>query len=116
MNSKKEELEVFTRTYDFILWMFNHTAKFPKSSRFSISVRIENQLLSLLEKITEANRLNNKLPKLREADNIIEHLRILVRISKDMKFIDITSYEFASRSLNEIGRLLGGWIKQQKIV
>ncbi|MBU2567512.1 MAG: diversity-generating retroelement protein Avd [Elusimicrobia bacterium] len=116
MSSKKIELEIFTKTYDFMLWMFNHTNKFPKSSRFSVAVRIENMLLDFLETIMNANRLRNKIDKLKEADKILEFTRILIRISKDMKFLGLSSYEFASRSLNEIGRLLGGWLRQQKSV
>lgn len=30
-----------------------------------------------------------------------------------MKLINTKSYEYAAKSLDEIGRLLGGWIKQQ---
>ena len=29
-----EELVVITKTYDFILWSCNHTAKFPRKHRF----------------------------------------------------------------------------------
>jgi len=112
--SKKQKLEIFTKTYDFILWMLNHTNKFPKSSRFSIAVRIENRLLDFLEIIIEANQLSNKVDKLTQADRILEFVRIFVRISKDMNFMNLSSYEFASRKLNELGRLLGGWLKQQK--
>ena len=116
MDINNHQLTIFTKTYDFTIWMFNHTEKFPKSSRFTIAARIENRLLDFMEAITEANRLHNKLNKLTEADKILEYTKILVRISKDKKFINISSYEYAARALNEIGSLLGGWIKRQKTV
>jgi hypothetical protein len=112
---KISELRIFQKTYDFVLWAVHHTEKFPKSSRFSISVRIEDKLLNFLEAILVANRQKNKLEKLNYADEILEQIRILFRLSKDMKFINLNSYEYAAKELTEIGKLLGAWIKQQKI-
>ncbi|MFH1824479.1 MAG: four helix bundle protein [Candidatus Firestonebacteria bacterium] len=97
MEYKKCELIIFTKTYDFILWAMAHTTKFPKSSRFSISARIENKLLDFIEMILIANRQRNKLEKLCYADGILEQIRILFRLSKDMKFISLNSYEYAGK-------------------
>ena len=116
MEKGKNQLIIFTRIYDLTLWMMNHTSKFPKSSRFSISVKIESNMLELLGTILMANRRRNKTTYLEKADEILEQLRILVRLSKDMEFLNIKSYGFAARNLDEIGRLLGGWMKQQKQV
>ena len=94
--------------------MLSHTAKFPKSSRFSIAVRVENLVLNILEELISVNRRKDKQEKLLEIDENLEKLRILTRIGKDMKFLNLKSYEYAARQVNEIGRLLGGWLKQQK--
>lgn len=112
----KQELIIFTKTYDFALWLMKHTEKFPKSARFSVSARIENKILEFLECIVTANRLKNKYERLNSADNVLENLRILIRLSKDMQFVNLRSYEYAVRQMDEIGRLLGGWLKQQKAI
>jgi hypothetical protein len=112
----KQELIIFTKAYDFTLWMMNHTAKFPKSSRFSVSVRVENKLLDILEGILSANREWDKGRYLSKTDEDLEKLRIFIRLSKDMRFLNVQSYEYAVRQMEEIGRLLGGWIKQQKAI
>ena len=111
----EQNLKIFLNMYDFALWMLSHTAKFPKSSRFSVSVRIENLVLDMLEGIIIANRRQKKEEKLLEIDENLERLRILIRLSKDMKFLSPKSYEYAAKQLSEAGRMLGGWIKQQKI-
>jgi len=41
----------------------------------------------------------------------LDKLRILIRLSKDFKFISIRQYEFVSGEINEVGKMLGGWIK-----
>ena len=44
----EQELVIITKAYDLILWMLNHTQKFPKSLRFSVSVRIECYIILIM--------------------------------------------------------------------
>jgi len=41
----------------------------------------------------------------------LDKLRILIRLSKDLHFISIRQYEFVANKVNEIGKMLGGWMK-----
>jgi hypothetical protein len=41
----------------------------------------------------------------------IDKLRFLLRMATEFKFLDQRRYEHAARSLDEIGRLIGGWSK-----
>ena len=91
--------------------MTNHTTKFPKSQRFSYAVRIENIMLEILSLIHIANRSKNKIPYIKKIDINLDELRILIRLSKDLRFINLKSYEYAVKSLEEIGKLFGGWWK-----
>jgi hypothetical protein len=108
-----EELKLVQKSYDLCGWMFDHTNKFPKSSRFSIAVRLENVFLDFLETVSLANYRRHKLPLLQKADEYLFRLWLLVRFSHEKKFINTGSYEFAATGLDEIGRMLGGLIKKQ---
>ncbi|MBI5242518.1 MAG: diversity-generating retroelement protein Avd [Elusimicrobia bacterium] len=109
-----DRLKVFTKAYDFTLWMMNHTAKYPKSARFSVASRIENRLLDFMGAVLRGNRGQEKLPALAQADMALEELRILLRLSKDMRFVNLGSYEYGARELDGIGKMLGAWMKQQR--
>ncbi len=109
----KTEFLVIQRSYDFTKWLLQHTQKFPKSLRFSLAVRMENRMLEALESAVVANMKRDKLTLLARADEALESLRILVRLSFEMKVLAANSYEYAARELDEIGKLLGGWIRQQ---
>jgi len=109
-----ENLKIFQKVFDFTVWMLNHTNKFPKSHRFSLAIRIENLLLEMLEQIIIANRQREKLSFLIKIDEKLSVLRILCRLAYTMKFIAINSYEYACKEIDEIGKMLGAWIKQQK--
>jgi hypothetical protein len=44
----------------------------------------------------------------------LERLRMLLRLCHRLKYLPHQRYEHAMRCLNEVGRMLGGWIKQQQ--
>ena len=111
-----EKLNVFRRSYDFSKWLLAHTNHFPKSHRFSIAVKLENGILEFIEIITKANMRHKKMQLLIAADEKLMFLKIMIRMSYEMRFINIKSYEYGSRELVELGRMLGAWIKQQKNV
>ncbi|MBN2010135.1 diversity-generating retroelement protein Avd [candidate division KSB1 bacterium] len=106
---------IIKRGYDFCKWLLNHSNKFPKSHRFSVAVKLENAMLDFLEMTTIANMQKDKVPCLRKADEALARLRLFLRLSFELKFINMQSYEYGSRQMAELGRLLGGWIKKPGI-
>ncbi len=106
-----QEMLVIKRGYDFSKWLLHHTGKFPKSYRFSVAAKLENAILEFIELTTVANLRRDKLPLLKRADEALARIRLLFRLSYEMRFINLKSYEYGSGQLTELGRLLGGWIK-----
>jgi len=104
-------LPIFEKTYELILWLYPTVNKFPKSQRFILGQHIENTILEILEEVIETNQKRNKAPFLKKISVKLDKLRILIRLSKDLKFISIRQYGFAAKKINEIGKMLGGWIK-----
>ena len=97
--------------YDFSKWLLNHTGKFPRSYRFSVGSKLENGILDFIELTTVANMRKDKLPLLRQADEALARIRLLFRLSYELQFINLKSYEYGSRQLSELGKMLGGWLK-----
>jgi len=108
----RNEMLIVKKAYDFSKWLLQHTGKFPKSYRFSVAVRIENTMLEFTELVAVANSRHHKEALLKEADEVLVRLRLLVRLSFDMGFISLNSYEYASRQVAELGKMLGGWLKK----
>jgi hypothetical protein len=106
-----KEMLIVKKSYDFSKWLLNHTGKFPKSSRFSVAVRLENCILEFTELVAVANMRTAKRSLLFEADEALTRLRLLIRLSFDMKVISLHSYEYASSQIAELGKMLGGWLK-----
>jgi hypothetical protein len=103
-----EELTVITRTYDFILWSCHHTGRFPRNHRFVLGERIERNLYDLLETLLRAKYTRERRHLLEQANLVLEILRFQVRLAKDLQCLKTDSYAFAAKTIDDIGRLIGG--------
>jgi four helix bundle protein len=107
-----DDLIIYQKTYDLILWFFPIINKFPKKQRFVLGQQIENELLEIIKDIISANNERNKTEILKRISVRLDTLRILVRLAKDLRFFSIKHYENAAVKINEIGKLLSGWMKK----
>lgn len=110
----EEDLSVFVKWTEFVEWLFPHTEKFPRRARFTLALRLENLALETLEDLIEARYTSEKKAILRRINLRLEKMRILLRLSHGFRYLSTKSYEFAVRSLNQVGSMIGGWIKQQE--
>jgi four helix bundle protein len=106
-----KESPIFTRTYDLLLWLIPLTVKYPRSQRFVLADAVQRTALMLQEQLIEATGAETPRPALRQADITLTKLRTYLRLSKDLKLLSFEQYEHGSAMVNEIGRLLGGWMK-----
>ncbi|MEI7989657.1 MAG: diversity-generating retroelement protein Avd [Chloroflexota bacterium] len=106
-----KESPIFTRTYDFILWIIPLTIKFPRQQRFVVAEAIQQIGLSLQELLIEASLSESPSPILHQADVRLSQIRFYLRLCLDLKLINLGQYEHGAAMVCEIGRLLGGWQK-----
>ena len=102
------------KLYDFIQWLLPQVAKFPRSHKFTLGDRIINLVLDTLQLLIKATYRKQKVELLQEANLNLEQLRYLIRLCKDLNLLGLKRYEYASKGVNEVGKLIGGWIKQQQ--
>lgn len=104
---------VLKKSYELYRQLYKQIEKFPKRSRYTIGARIENNLLELMENITLANIQIETLrePILHKASVKCDICKILFRLSYDLNLMSDRQYIELSSKVNEIGKMLGGWIK-----
>ena len=88
-------------------------AGFPKHERYSIGEKIEGAILESLENVL-ATTIATKYEKekfLLRLGVKIDLLKILFRLSFNLKFIEFKDYLEIEKRLNELGKMAGGWIK-----
>ena len=113
MTGQDSDLAVLTQTYDFLLWLIPATARFPRNQRYLLGERLESLLLDILDLLIEARYSKEKAGLLKACNLKLEQFRYLLRLSKDLKLIDLRRYEFAAGRVDVIGRQAGGWLKHE---
>jgi 23S rRNA-intervening sequence protein len=111
---QSEVAVVVSKAYDLTLWLLPKMEQLPKSYRFSLGQRMVEASLDLLLALVEAAYRTDKSSLLRSASGQLNALRYLLRLAKDLRIFPLNSYGFGSERIDEIGRMLGSWQKQQK--
>jgi hypothetical protein len=109
-----DKLVIYQKLYDAIIYAFPILNRMPKSQRFVLAQQIQNALLDAAKLITRANIERDKRTTLVELDVVLDQARLLIRIAHDLNLLSHRHYGQMAMRLNEIGRLLGGWRKQQE--
>ncbi|AHF04320.1 hypothetical protein MARPU_11010 [Marichromatium purpuratum 984] len=110
----QEDLPIFTAWMQFLEWLLPATEKFPKRVRFTFADRINNLALDIAEDLVEARYTRDKAAILRRVNLRLEKLRVLLRLCHRLQYLPHAGYEHAAKSINGVGRMLGGWIREQE--
>ena len=110
------EIPIFKKTYELYKNLYGFRNTLPKQDRYTLWQKCETILLDTLEVLLLASQSSKteKLSILEKASLNLNMFRIFVRLSKEVKAIDDKKYMMLQTSTDEIGRMLGGWIKSTK--
>ncbi|OHA18583.1 MAG: hypothetical protein A2664_03010 [Candidatus Taylorbacteria bacterium RIFCSPHIGHO2_01_FULL_46_22b] len=110
------DIPIFKKTYDLYKSFHTYRSSIPKQDRYTVWQKCEELLLEVLEGILLASQIGKaeKVPILEKTSLKLNFLRVFVRLAKDVKAIDGKRYVSIEVSLDEIGRMLGGWIRSSK--
>lgn len=107
------DIPIFKKTYDMYKTFYGYRNLVPRQDRFALWQRTENAILDMLEAIMIAGqkRKQEKSLFLEKASSKLNLLRVFLRLMKEVKIIDNKKYVALEESVDEIGRMLGGWLK-----
>lgn len=85
----------------------------PKQERFSIYERTENIIIDILELVLEASYVSkdSKTDLLEKVSVKLNITRFFIRLMKENRSLDMKKYTKLQEIIDEIGRMLGGWIR-----
>ena len=110
------DIPIFKRSYDLYKNFYLLRQTVSKQDRYTIWQRGENLILDILEGIILAGQTpkSEKLEILERISLKINVLRVIIRLAKDVKTINNQQYLLLENIVDEIGRMIGGWIKSTK--
>ncbi len=87
---------------------------FPQISRFTLGNKIDSLFIEIVELSVTASYLNRsqKSPYVQKAVLKLDVLKFFLQVSWEIRALDNKKFIVLSEKLDEIGKMLGGWIKQ----
>lgn len=110
MNS---DVPIIQKVYDFYREFYLLIPQMPKQDRHTLGEKIQNTCLEFIKSLIYASRTDkkNKFSHLEKAAMQLDLLKLLLRLAEDTKSIPTKRYLALSEKLQEIGKMLGGWIR-----
>jgi hypothetical protein len=109
-----DDMILLARTFDLLEWLLPKTEKFPKVYRYNVNRRLADAILDFQEKLFLARKRKGtgRRALLLECDAHLDTVRLYLRLAHHWKWLNDSQYEYVSRLVAEVGRLLGGWLKR----
>jgi hypothetical protein len=115
MASRDSDLiPVVQKSYDLCAGLYSHVNRFPRAQRGLLGRVMLEDALRMLVSLTVANRRTDKAETLREASGRLDALRITLRLGKHLGFVSNGGYADLAKGAEEVGRMLGGWLKYEQ--
>lgn len=107
-------MPILHKIKDVYVFWYNTYHLVPKTHRYTLALKIDTLFIELIEMSASASfvQKQDKLPYLRTAIRKLDTLKILLLVLWETCSVDTKKYELLSVPLEEIGRMLGGWLGQ----
>lgn len=113
MINAAHDAPIIQRLYLFYRSAYLVIEKMPKKDKYALGERTQKITLDVLELLIAASYFpkEKKLACLQQATMKLDLLKLLLRLANEVKAMPSKNYLELSESLNEIGKMLGGWLR-----
>jgi len=119
----QKELIVITKAKDLCSYILTVTEKSPKRFRFTLTTRLQNLSLDIIERLFRANdvfvqnkgdEFNKRLNLQHEAITATKLLGYIALLSYEQGAILLKQYELITKRVSDVQNLIGAWIKSDR--
>ena len=104
-------LPAVQKAYDINRWLLPRVERFSRRYKFTLGDRLQTTAIDLCLALTEASHSGSKDRPLYRANRLLDQLRLLLRLACDVGELTTRQLEFVSAQNEELGRMIGGWLK-----
>jgi hydroxymethylglutaryl-CoA reductase len=103
------ELPVFKKAYDLLLEVYLVHRDLPKSVKYTIGEKLQQEVLEMIIEIYKANSRTDKISAIQSAREHVEITRLLIRVLFDIKLMGIKRMVMINTMIEEVSKQLAGW-------
>ncbi len=108
------ELRLLEHWERFTAWFLEHTSRWPRSVRFTLTQRLENHALDVLETLVnlryDPSARGAGLPRL---NLVLERMRFLLRLARQRTHCGPRGFAHAMKQIDTAGRMIGAWHRSE---
>jgi hypothetical protein len=105
------DLVVLTTAYDLVRELTERVNRYPRSHKFVLGDRTLSTAYAVLDLLIEAKYRRDRAALLERANLMLERLRFQLRLAHDAGLIAAGGLGALARQVDEVGRLVGGWLR-----
>ena len=108
-----EDVPILKKTIDLYKLYYRYAELFPKKDKHALGAVCEKYIINVIELLLETSYLPKEAKQnvLLKANNRFESLKVFIRILRELNILDQKKYLQLQTLIQEIGRMLGGWMK-----
>ena len=110
---KQFDVPIVHKTYELYRTLHSYQRGITKTQRYTLWQKCENTAITVLEGLIHTGYLpqDRRATQLNRTSVHVDMLRVYLRLALDIKIINQKKFVVLQEQIDEIGRMLGGWIK-----
>lgn len=109
-----DDLKILTKIEELDEYGHIVLRQYPRIERYALAQDIRDTMSEIEHLTIRCAKKYHKKTSLQDLDIEVEYLRGLIRKSYSLQYINVHRYEVWSRRIDEVGRMIGGWMKTFK--
>jgi len=110
-----EHLPIYKAALDLCVYFELIVRNFDRYHKYVLGSDLRKLSMKSVTLVIKANNTQGKLPVLLELKEILEEIKVLIRIAREVKaFNNFKSFTVSVKMLDNILKQCAGWIKSQK--
>ena len=106
-------LPVYKDSYDLLIELFKLIKEFSREYKYTIGETIKNETIQMIVKIYKANSSVMKKGHIGAARENLEIIRLLIRLLKDLKQINVSKFSSLNEKIETLSKQLTAWQNSQ---
>lgn len=115
--ARYEHLQIYKAAIDLAVYIEQIVAGFSHYHKYTLGTELRTLSHKIIVLIIKVNNMTDKRAGLTELSNILEEMKVIIHLSKEVKaFHSFNNFETSIRYLDNVIRQCSGWIKSYKSV
>ena len=111
--ARYSHLPIYRDSYQLMFLCMQYVKNFDREYKFSLGSRIKDEVINIGIYVVYANSsYDNKAYYINYIISYVETVKILIRLSQDLRILPKEQYLELIKLLNSIGKQANGWIKK----